>query len=483
MVLAAAPSAAVADDEYFASSVFSQRLTAAAPVDGESPVLVKQLTNLAFGLPPETSYDCRHAIETQPSRWTEEERANCAPVTTRASISSDGFAPNVYEVGPDQPLVPVTLDGNSPSLARVLAAGVPIPPDAVPSSGSDGQLIIWQPATDTMWEFWRARRDASGNWHTGWGGRMSDVSQNPGHFEDVVDPLAPAGRPAGELFLEHHSWGGPASSIPNLPGLVTIDDLRAGVIDHALVFSTWTNAPGSWVWPAQRTDGSCRGAADEWCADIPQGARFRLDPDYPVASIADPVVRMFAKAAQDYGMILNNTTGGGLSFYAEGWRGREASDPYRGAAGLLTGGDGEEQPSLYLRQFPWENLELLEMSERCTDRSVECAPPPWQAELDEPAPEIADIAPELRLAAPRRHGAVLVVRGEVPATATGVVEVELRGSGSRSKLSRTHTARIVGGAFVTRIRMPARLREHRATVTASWSSPDGPVLSDRRRLR
>ena len=37
---------------------------------------------------------------------------------------------------------------------------VPIPPDAIPAYGTDAALTIYQPSTDTYWDFWRAEQDA-----------------------------------------------------------------------------------------------------------------------------------------------------------------------------------------------------------------------------------------------------------------------------------------------------------------------------------
>jgi hypothetical protein len=264
----------------------------------------------------------------------------------------------------------VILDNENPGLERALAQGVPIPEGAKPASSSDRQLIIWQPAKDTMWEFWKPYQDGDGNWHTLWGGRMKNVSEHPGHY--VTKP-APAGgkRSSDGLDVEQHSWGGPASSIPNLPGIMTVDQLRSGEIGHALVFATWVNKPGEWVYPAQRTDGQCRGP---YCSDIPQGAHLRLDPDYDVSGIEHPVVRMIAEAVQDYGMVLNNTTGAGVNFYAEGWAQHGWEDPYYGPEGLFSSDPDQLQPNLFMREFPWERLQMLERGTTCMDPATECPP-------------------------------------------------------------------------------------------------------------
>lgn len=364
VMLALVPSAQAAPDRYFPGSFFSQPIPEHAPLDPESEQLSRELKNLAFGVDPATTYDCANAYRTAKHRWTAEEQASCEQIITRAGIASEN-APVVYTVGEGQPRVPVAVDpgpaaDRDPDLGRVLAEGVPIPTGAQPSPGSDHQLIIWQPTTDTMWEFWRTRTDAAGGWHVGWGGRIEDVAASPGHYRDVPVP--------GGGFDQRYNWGGPASSIPNLPGLITVEQLQSGVIGHALVFATWTNKHKEWVYPAQRSDGRCRHRGD-YCSAIPQGARFRLDPDYDVSRLSHPIVRMIATAVQDYGMVLNNTTGGGVSLYTDGGS---------GARDLFVSADPKRpQPTAFMRDFPWEGLEMLMRGTTCTDKWVQCEQPLW----------------------------------------------------------------------------------------------------------
>jgi hypothetical protein len=338
---AASRADAAADACYFPSSFFCQRLAPDAPIDPDSAAMVNEVRNMADGLAPD--------------------RPNGRRVTSRAGINYDAYAPMVYTVPADQRRVPVVLDSGDSGLRAAVAAGIPIPADAVPARGTDRQLIVYQPGTDTMWELWRARQDILGTWHARWGGVIGDVSANPGHYEDTVS--------GG--YDQSHTWGGPAAGIPNLPGLITVDELRSGVIGHALVFSTWANNPRRWVYPAQRTDGRCRGLMGRTCAVVPQGARFRLDPDYDVSGIGNPVARMIATAAQDYGMVLNNTTDSGLSFYAEGWRGHAGADPYYGPDGLFAGATTD-----FMREFPWNRLQMLRRGTTCADASSPCLPPP-----------------------------------------------------------------------------------------------------------
>ncbi|MDX6583385.1 MAG: hypothetical protein QOI10_2569 [Solirubrobacterales bacterium] len=346
----APPANAAAEQCYFPSSFFCQRLAPDTRIDPGSAAMVAELRNMASGRGPDSP--------------------NGRTVTSRAGINYDAYAPMLYTVAADQWRVPVALDGGDPGLRAALAAGVPMPPEARPATGTDRQLIIYQPSTDTMWELWRARKDITGAWHATWGGVIPNVSENPGHYEDAVVGGYP----------ERHTWGGPASGIPNLPGLITIEQLRSGVIGHALVFSTWANNSRHWVYPAQRTDGRCRGLTRQYCADVPQGARFRIDPNFDLSRIDNPIARMVAKAVQDYGMVLTNTTGSGFSFYAEGWRGHpESGDPYYGPGGLFADDPDQVATTQFMREFPWEHVQMLRRGTTCTDASLQCQmPAAWQ---------------------------------------------------------------------------------------------------------
>jgi hypothetical protein len=225
---------------------------------------------------------------------------------------------------------------------------VPIPSGAQPAEGTDGHMTIWQPEADKLWEFWRARRTSEGEWRASWGGAMRDVSSNPGHYGPDAWPGA------------SYDWGATGTSLPVIGGVILLDELESGTIDHALAINIPRTRAGVFSWPAQRTDGYVD-SADA----IPQGARFRIDPDLDLASLQmPPLVRMVAEAAQRYGMVVRDTSGGAIGFFVEHTRlhGPDA-DPFWDAA-------GEPRPDGYLegkwpttlfRRFPWEHLQLLEM--------------------------------------------------------------------------------------------------------------------------
>jgi hypothetical protein len=248
-------------------------------------------------------------------------------------INTWEYSSPVYRVRAGQRRVKVQLDTRWQPLADAFAS-VPLPRRARPARGSDGHLVVWQPASDTMWEFWKLARRPDG-WHARWGGRMRRVSKNPGHF------------------LER-DWGATATGLPLLGGMITLADLRRGRIDHALAISLVRTRRWQWSWPAQRTDGWIEGAAS-----IPEGARFRLDPRLDIRSLGLPrITRMIARAAQRYGIVVRDK-GGAVTFYAED-PAPTGHNPYAGPDGWFEG----RYPSELLARFPWERLRLLRMDLR-----------------------------------------------------------------------------------------------------------------------
>jgi hypothetical protein len=262
------------------------------------------------------------------------------------NIGADAYSTPIYRVSRRTKRVPVELEGDgSPSLRRILSQGVPIPPGAQPARGTDGHMTIYQPSTDTLWEFWRARRTSNG-WEASWAGAMRNVSRNPGYY----DSKAWGGRPL--KYPEGWNWGSTATSLPVAGGTVTLAELRRGRINHALAIALPNVCRDVFSWPAQRSDGSY-GSAD--C--IPQGAHLRIDPSVNVDGLPlHPVAKLLAQAAQRYGMIVRDGTRVSAQFFLESPDPGRPS-PYTGPGGLYRGAD----PWEILQGFPWRSLQVLPM--------------------------------------------------------------------------------------------------------------------------
>jgi hypothetical protein len=211
-------------------------------------------------------------------------------------INTDTYSTPIYRVAADTPPQRWTFSDclDMPQLAPVIAdslAAVPTPPDLIVSQGTDESVTIYQPSTDTYWDFWRAEKDADGHWSACWGGKITHYSGNPGIFPNPLGATA-TGLPLGAFTIR-------------------IDELRRGYIDHAINLVTVRTRANCHSWPATRDDGNTEGD------DLPcEGQRFRLDPTFDISTVRSPAARTIARAMQEYGLILTDK-GGALVSYAE----------------------------------------------------------------------------------------------------------------------------------------------------------------------
>ena len=163
----------------------------------------------------------------------------------------------LYTVSANQAKVRVQLDPGSWKLGlQQTFEAVPIPANAVPASGPDRHMTVWQPSTNHLWEFFQMRKLADG-WHAGFGGAMSAASTSRGYYDTNSWP-----------GLSQSWWGATATSLPVIAGTMMISELKAGVIPHALAMNIPWAKPKTYSWPAQRNDGT---STDPNA--IPEGAR------------------------------------------------------------------------------------------------------------------------------------------------------------------------------------------------------------------
>ena len=277
--------------------------------------------------------------------------------------ATEDFGPNlnvkewsvpIYTVGPGVRRVPVILDVKQAwgdPVRKVLAEGAPIPDHAQPAKGGDRTLAVWQPSSDTTWEYWGARKAEDG-WHAKWGGRMKDMSTSRGFFPHET------------------SQGATASRLATVGGLITPADVAAGRIDHALAVAIPNSSRDWWSLPAQRTDGF-----DSSKLAVPQGARFRLDPSLDIAELGlPPLVRMIAEATQQYGFYVRDKSAV-VTFYGQDPAGGpDVFEPF------AADGPWDEQ----LARFPWDHLQLMPMRLRTWPRAPKGEPKP---KPDQPSPQ------------------------------------------------------------------------------------------------
>jgi len=219
--------------------------------------------------------------------------------------------------------------------AGLLGAGgqfsqVPIPAGAVPAAGTDGQLTVYSPDTDQLWEFWQAKK-VGGTWQACWGGRIDKVSTSPGYFTG--------------------GFGVSASGLSYGGGTIGIKDVQAGSIDHAMALqlpstANWNN----FSWPAQRSDGNDTGKNA-----VPEGTRLRLDPSVDVNALKiSPIAKMVAKAAQTYGFIVTDKAGA-VAVVAESPAATVAATGKNPWPALMQGKPDYQ----VMAGFPWDRLQAL----------------------------------------------------------------------------------------------------------------------------
>ncbi len=69
-------------------------------------------------------------------------------------INTTSYSTPIYTVPASQPTVPVIISSDNTPLRAAMAA-VPVPADAQPAAGTDEEMTIYQPSTDTLWEMWK----------------------------------------------------------------------------------------------------------------------------------------------------------------------------------------------------------------------------------------------------------------------------------------------------------------------------------------
>lgn len=238
-------------------------------------------------------------------------------------MNTTKYSTPVYTVDGSQPRVPVILDSTTaPDLLADFAAGAPLPANATGAAGTDGWAVVWQPSTDTMWEFWQLAKRADG-WHASWGGVMQHVSQSSGVF------------PKG--------LGSSASSLALMGGLIRPKEFASWVIPHALSIGLPEIRSWAVTSPALRTDGKFPGG-------IPIGTRFQIDPNINVFALNIPnQAKILAYAAQRYGIIVSDTAGA-VTFWGED----PLTMPSNPWPNLIN-----QYPDSWLKAFPWDKLRAL----------------------------------------------------------------------------------------------------------------------------
>jgi len=247
------------------------------------------------------------------------------------SINDGAYAEPTYVADSSTPTVTMGVASGCNNFLSNTGTQVPIPAGAVPATGGDGELIVYQASTNSEWEFWQARQTGTSSWVACWGGKLTNVSTaKPGLFPP--------------------NFGSSATGIPYLGTIPTLMDVQNGAINHVIpiaVVDCNTMVP-----PANRTDCGSNNSDS-----IPEGTWFRLNPSLNVNNYSlTPFAKMVFVAMQKYGLIVADK-GGAMMIPTEDprdWKntGHSGTDPLTGSF------NGQPEYNVF-NNMPWGQLQVI----------------------------------------------------------------------------------------------------------------------------
>jgi len=195
-----------------------------------------------------------------------------------AALYEDGVP--IWETGPSDPLNNV-LCTEPWGTCQPSQQSIPIPSTAEPSTGSDHHMVVID--GNKGYDFWQASRTSPTSWTSSWGTSFSLEGSGTGD-------------------------GATGAAIPLLAGVVRLNEMTQGQINHALTFASNGTCTSVFRYPAVKTDGLSTGSN---C--IPEGARIQLNPSIDVDALPGitPGEEIVAHALQTYGAYCRDTAGSG----------------------------------------------------------------------------------------------------------------------------------------------------------------------------
>lgn len=231
---------------------------------------------------------------------------------------------------------------------------IPIPANAVASPPVDGDnhLCIIDRQKNLEWGMWWARKDAKGEWGTGLGA-VTDLAGT-----GVNTPWYGEARQ-----LDAHRAR--ASGFPLIAGLIRVEEIRAGRINHALIFAYDHCRTGFFVPPASTAQATVPGTRNS--TGVPMGGRIQLDPSWDVEhSALTRSGKIIARTLQEYGAYCGDYAGANVLF-AE-----NSPEAVKAWAGLL---DREDLMAVFTPKMIQEHFRLLDLGNVLPGQNCEIPPP------------------------------------------------------------------------------------------------------------
>lgn len=216
-----------------------------------------------------------------PVYWVDS--AGAPTVTVKAGLGGTGFRTGAPAEG--------DVEGSGPA---------PIPSNAMAAAGTDRHLAIVDRKTRMEWGFYNAARSGSG-----WKVDMA-----------ATQDLAGMGVRPPEAESPWWAGHGPrACGFGLIAGLITVDEIKAGRIPHALLIAYPHIRSRYYTPPASTAQGTFEDAQPN--RGIPCGGRIQLDPGLDVTKLGlSPAGVVIARALQEFGAFVGDYSGA-MSLYVD----------------------------------------------------------------------------------------------------------------------------------------------------------------------
>lgn len=215
-------------------------------------------------------------------------------------INIPEFSVPVYWVDASTPLVEVFGAVTNIGMPGTFMA--PVPAGAMPAGGDDRHLSVARRDTGEAWDMIGARF-AGGRWET-------DLAATSDLNGTGVRPPKDGMQ---DWFISH---GARACGYPLLAGLIRVEEMEAGEINHALVLGYPGIRSRYYTQPASTAQATFPLISPD--VGMPCGARIQLDPSVDVESLGlSPAGLVVARALQRYGAFVGDFSGA-ITLYADG---------------------------------------------------------------------------------------------------------------------------------------------------------------------
>lgn len=299
------------------------------------------------------------------------------PETPNLGVNYSDFAPALYVSRNSDPAYDIVMwncqgktDPNWADEVSKQLKGIHIPADMIPDQSADGSVSIYNEDTGSVTDLWQVHKKGD-QWEACWGGTIPNAAESIGAFEP--------------------GYGASASGLAQSAYVIRHQELVNGKINHVInVGIPEIKAWPAWSWPANRTDGGHTGTA------LTMGQMMRLPADLDIDSLnLSPAARTIALAAQEYGIMVTETSGS-VSIGAENYIGLKEDrydEIFRGrwpTQEMLGDPAKGEQP------FPVDQLEVLPLDYRAPlNNTGPKGPPPTDPSQvsEDPAPGETVVSP------------------------------------------------------------------------------------------